>query len=113
VRAVATMPPHDISQRPTLEDMRTLDDGDYYVWEQHVYVRGSLSGTQVRFHCLFCYTKYKNDGRPYARASRVVHLHGEYHQEGPGFVFGAAHCIGDLAHLDRCNKMQFAVSCGI
>ncbi len=72
----------------TLRRVDHLDDGEFLLWQDcdddgndyghpAVCVRCSkVDKVHVHFQCPFCWTKYKKNGQPTARARRRVHFHG-------------------------------------
>lgn len=81
---------------PSEDLIRSLEPGQFVVENNEVCVRVQKSGTQLHFTCPFCYTRYRKDGFPYARAKNLEHHHGlppEYRENTP-FDLGSrqAHC---------------------
>lgn len=67
--------PTFIDHKPKLRDMEQLDEAQYYVWKNNVFVQSNWLGKIIfSFICPFCWTVYKKNGQPSAKAKRIQHF---------------------------------------
>lgn len=82
---------------PTAEEVAELRPGQYYAWGGRFYVQASRVGPEyLHFLCPFCWTAYKQDGQPKARARPLEHEHGS----GGSLVMGREHRVAHCAYND-------------
>lgn len=89
------MAPLAIDHEPTLNDLDRLEEGQYFLWDNQKWVKGIRRGSQIHFICPFCFTKYKKDGAPYAKAKRKEHHSGGSTEQVGTVVQRASHCDRD------------------
>ena len=69
--------PRHSADEPTLDELNTLQPGEYYMWDNHVFVKADkVTNTTITFECPFCYKQLNKDGQPRKGSKRRIHIHG-------------------------------------
>jgi len=75
----------DHEPTPVEVDMLHGDAGEHYLFAGAKYLQASrCDDTNFYVTCPWCFTKYKKDGTPTARARRKEHMHG-WTEQAPGY----------------------------
>ena len=76
---------HNIAREPTLEEVEGLPEGDCFLYNNRVWVKGLLSGNSIVVICPFCQDK---------KGQRLSHRHGsEGRTDTRWFTTRSPHCI--------------------
>jgi hypothetical protein len=82
-----------VSNFPPLHLFETLSSTTYKEFQGNICVRASqISVDKVFFVCPFCWTSYKKNGIPTAKAKRVIHTHGNDGDMDNRVIHRVAHC---------------------
>jgi hypothetical protein len=83
----------EIAKKPTLEDMLKLNHGEYYLWNDIVYVNAdTIDKVHIKFTCPFCATRYLKNGSRSKTSKSKIHLHGSSNEFHNRFEHRIPHC---------------------